>query len=110
MLSTIWHLAMLPSRFLLLAFEQLDRPGNLYHDQTMIYLSLTLQSLMSSSLMPLNAVCMVGDAPIPFSFLSLPPSAADVFRLNSLPENESKQLDISASFFEIYSGKVMEDG
>ena len=105
---------MLPSRFLLLTFERLDKPGNLYHDQTMIvvavYLSLSLQSLMSSSLMPLNAVCMVGNAPIPFSFLSLPPSAADVFRLNSLPENESKQLDISASFFEIYSGKVMEDG
>ena len=59
--------------------------------------------------MPLNAV--VGNAPIPFSsFLFLLPSAADVFRLNSLPENESKQLDISASFFEIYSGKVMKDG
>ena len=57
--------------------------------------------------MPLNAV--VGNALIPF-FSFLLPSAADVFRLNSLPENESKQLDISASFFEIYSGKVMKDG
>ena len=43
-------------------------------------------------------------------FLFLYTSAADVFRLNSLPENESKQLDISASFFEIYSGKVTKDG
>ena len=45
-----------------------------------------------------------------FLFFSLSTSAADVFRLNSLPENESKQLDISASFFEIYSGKVTENG
>lgn len=33
-------------------------------------------------------------------------SAADVFRLNALPENSSKKLDVSASYFEIYSGKV----
>ena len=59
--------------------------------------------------MPLNAVCVAGDIDAPiytFLFFSLPASAADVFRLNSLPENESKQLDISASFFEIYRGKV----
>ena len=37
---------------------------------------------------------------------STPHVAADVFRLNSLPENETKKLDVSASFFEIYSGKV----
>ena len=29
-----------------------------------------------------------------------------MFRLNALPENASKKLDVSASFFEIYSGKV----
>ena len=33
-------------------------------------------------------------------------SAADVFQLNALPENSSKKLDVSASYFEIYSGKV----
>ena len=61
--------------------------------------------------MSLNIVCVAGNAAIYiFLFFSLPTSAADVFRLNSLPENESKQLDISASFFEIYSGKVTKDG
>ena len=34
--------------------------------------------------------------------------AADVFRLNALPENTKKDLTVSASFFEIYSGKVYD--
>ena len=34
--------------------------------------------------------------------------AADVFRLNALPENAKKDLTVSASFFEIYSGKVYD--
>ena len=34
--------------------------------------------------------------------------AADVFRLNTLPENTKKDLTVSASFFEIYSGKVYD--
>ena len=34
--------------------------------------------------------------------------AADVFRLNGLPENAKKDLTVSASFFEIYSGKVYD--
>ena len=40
-------------------------------------------------------------------FLS-PPPAADVLRLNSLPDNAKKDLTVSASFFEIYSGKVYD--
>ena len=32
--------------------------------------------------------------------------AADVFRLNEQPENAKKKLDVCASFFEIYLGKV----
>ena len=35
-------------------------------------------------------------------------AAADVFRLNALPENTKKDLTVSASFFEIYSGKVYD--
>ena len=35
-------------------------------------------------------------------------TAADIFRLNSRPENAKKDLTISASFFEIYSGKVYD--
>ena len=35
-------------------------------------------------------------------------TAADVFRLNELPENAKKKLDVSASYFEIYLGKVCE--
>ena len=31
-----------------------------------------------------------------------------MFRLNSLPENAKKDLTVSASFFEIYSGKVYD--
>ena len=34
--------------------------------------------------------------------------AADVFRLNALPDNAKKDLTVSASFFEIYSGKVYD--
>ena len=37
-----------------------------------------------------------------------PTPAADVFRLNTLPENAQKDLTVSASFFEIYSGKVYD--
>ena len=40
--------------------------------------------------------------------LVLSPPAADVFRLNSLPENSRKDLTVSASFFEIYSGMVYD--
>ena len=35
-------------------------------------------------------------------------SAADVFTLNSQPVNIKKGLFVSASFFEIYSGKVFD--
>eukprot|EP00051_Salpingoeca_urceolata_P012834 m.159950 g.159950 ORF g.159950 m.159950 type:complete len:733 (+) comp17614_c1_seq1:304-2502(+) len=35
-------------------------------------------------------------------------SAADVFRLNKLPENREKNLGVSCSFFEIYGGKVFD--
>ena len=34
--------------------------------------------------------------------------AADVFLLNSNPTNHKKGLSVSASFFEIYSGKVFD--
>ena len=33
-------------------------------------------------------------------------AAGDVFQLNSLPQNKSKELSVNASFFEIYNGKV----
>ena len=32
--------------------------------------------------------------------------AADVFRLNEQPEHAKKKLDVCASYFEIYLGKV----
>ena len=37
---------------------------------------------------------------------SSPTTAADVFRLNEQPENVRKKLDVCASYFEIYLGKV----
>ena len=36
----------------------------------------------------------------------MPSAAGDVFQLNSLPQNKSKELSVNASFFEIYNGKV----
>ncbi len=38
----------------------------------------------------------------------LSPIAADVFLLNSQPGNAKKGLSVSASFFEIYSGKLFD--
>ncbi|KAL5487192.1 hypothetical protein EMCRGX_G019766 [Ephydatia muelleri] len=35
-------------------------------------------------------------------------AAGDVFQLNSLPQNKSKELSVNASFFEIYNGKVYD--
>jgi len=35
-------------------------------------------------------------------------SAADIFALNSAPQNAQKELSVHASFFEIYSGKVYD--